>query len=38
MLAIGTRDDPKTLSSIGADTAKIVIDPFLSDNPSWDKD
>jgi L-ascorbate metabolism protein UlaG (beta-lactamase superfamily) len=26
-----------TLSSIEAGAAKILIDPFLSDNPSWDK-
>jgi hypothetical protein len=27
----------QTLSSIEAGAAKILIDPFLSDNPSWDK-
>ena len=26
-----------TRSSIEAGAAKILIDPFLSDNPSWDK-
>ena len=26
-----------TLSSIEVGAAKILIDPFLSDNPSWDK-
>jgi hypothetical protein len=26
-----------TLSSIEVDAAKILIDPYLSDNPSWDK-
>ena len=26
-----------TLSSIEAGAAKALIDPFLSDNPSWDK-
>ena len=26
-----------TLSSIEAGAAKILIDRFLSDNPSWDK-
>ena len=25
-----------TLSSVEADAAKIAIDPFQSDNPSWD--
>ena len=37
MLATATRDHTMTLSSIEAGAAKIVIDPFLSDNPSWDK-
>jgi hypothetical protein len=45
MLATATRDhtmttsfaDTLTLSGIEAGAAKILIDPFLSDNPSWDK-
>jgi len=45
MLATATRDhtmtrsfaNTLTLSSIEVGAAKILIDPFLSDNPSWDK-
>ena len=29
--------NPLTLSSIEVGAAKILIDPFLSDNASWDK-
>ena len=41
MLATATRDHTSfantlTLSSIEVGAAKILIDPFLSDNPSWD--
>jgi hypothetical protein len=35
------RHDPRrcqgTNSQVEAGAAKILIDPFLSDNPSWDK-
>jgi hypothetical protein len=37
MLSTATRDHTLTLSRIEAGAAKIVIDPFLADNPSWDK-
>jgi hypothetical protein len=45
MLATATRDyimttsfaNTLTLSSIEAGAAKILIDSFLSDDPSWDK-
>jgi hypothetical protein len=45
MLATVTRDhimttsfaNTLTLISIDASAAKILIDPFLSDNPSWEK-
>jgi hypothetical protein len=33
----GTHRATLTLSSIEVGAAKILIDPFLSDNPSWDK-
>jgi hypothetical protein len=45
MLPMATRDhtmttsfaNTLTLSSIEVGAAKILIDPFLSDSPSWDK-
>jgi hypothetical protein len=33
----GTHRATLTLSSIEVGAAKILIDPFLFDNPSWDK-
>jgi len=46
MLATATREhsmtasfaNTLTLSSIEAGAAKALIDPFLSDDPSWDKE